>query len=172
MFRMTGLDGMIPLSHTAIQREMRRNAHRDLVVIPGGFIETNTGNEHFSTMADVTWDYWLLQCLRHGYDVSFQWIHGATQIYHTGKGGMRIRLMMAKLGLPCLVPGNVLARNEVPLSVCSFRLPVHHVPGATRNSPEFHALVGEFRTRVGSLLTLYPHNLSKGQAPVVMASSL
>ena len=100
---MVGSMGVIPLRHAAICAEMR-SATRDLMVIPGGFVETNTGNETYATMDDSKWDYWLLQCLRWGYDASFQWVHGETNVYHTGTVGMRTRLACARRGLPCVWP--------------------------------------------------------------------
>ena len=175
ILRMGGIDGMMPLQHQSIQNEMVR-ASRDIMVITGGFIETNTGNENFATMSDDTWDYWLLQCLRHGYDASFQWIHGATQVYHTGSVGIQTRLLCGKLGIPCMVPSGQyhtpMAHNDVQMSVCSFRLPVECVPDASRTSPEFLGLVQEFRSRGTDLIARYPPKTAFGQAPLKMISSL
>jgi hypothetical protein len=176
ILRLMGTDGMIPLNHKSIQSEMSRETQRDLIVIPGGFIETNTGNEVFSTMDDSKWEYWLLQCLRYGYDASFQWIHGATQVYHTGTYGMKIRLALGKLGIPCMVPigkrGTVIAHNDIPMTVCGFRIHVKQLPNANRSSPELHALILDFRSRVDHLIAKYPPNECLHQAPVRMISSL
>ena len=57
ILHMAGSQGMIPLRHASITAEMHI-ASRDLMVIPGGFVETNTGNEHYATMDDSRWDYW------------------------------------------------------------------------------------------------------------------
>ena len=166
ILHMAGSMGMIPLRHAAINKEMTAAA-RDLMVIPGGFVETNTGNEHFATMDESKWDYWLLQCLRYGYDASFQWIHGGTQVYHTGRSFMDTRLAAGRLGIPCVLPygrwGTPLARNTVPFSVAGFRVPVDRVEGVTRDSKEFLALRGEFRVRVEDLLRTYPPDKVKGQ---------
>jgi hypothetical protein len=176
ILRLAGSVGMLPLDHQSITSEMSRNKNRDIMVIPGGFVEANTGNDHFSTMDDSKWEYWLLQCLRHGYDASFQWIHGATQVYHTGTYGLTTRMWFGKMGIPCVIPfgkyGIPIAHNDVGMSVCGFRINVQCVPDSNRSSPEFHALVRDFRTRVSDLLSKYPPNRTLRQAPIKMISSL
>jgi hypothetical protein len=175
ILRLAGTDGMLPLQHANIQKEMTHNTGRDIITIPGGFVETNTGNEHFSTIDDSKWAYWLLSCSRHGYDLSFQWIYGATQIYHTGTSGMATRLLFGRMGIPCVPPprgkyGTLLARNDVDMSVCSFRMSVPHRPDLVKTSPEFVSLLHEFRQRVANLLIKYTP--VDDQAPVRPISSL
>jgi hypothetical protein len=127
-------------------------------------------------MDDSKWAYWLLQCLRHGYDASFQWIYGATQVYHTGSGGMAMRLMFGKKGIPFVLPmgkyGTPIAHNDVPMTVCGFRIPVNPMPTATRSSPELRTLILDFQTRVDDLMRRFPANEAHDQAPVVKVSKL
>jgi hypothetical protein len=175
ILRLTGADGMLPLHHATIQKEMMHNATRDIIVIPGGFVETNTGNEEFSTMDDSKWAYWLLLCSRHGYDVSFQWIYGATQIYHTGTYGMTTRLFLGRMGIPCTMPprgkyGTFLAHNDVGMTICSFRMSIPHRPDMSRTSQEFISLLHLFKQRVSELLAKY--SPAADQAPVRVLSSL
>jgi hypothetical protein len=177
VLRLIGTDDMLPLNHTAVQAEMSGDTTRDLIVIAGGFIELNTGNEIFSTMDDSKWAYWLLQCLRHGYDASFQWIHGATQVYHTGTSTMGMRLLMGTMGIPFFIPSGqyrtpFVAHNDVPMTVCGFRIQVKPMPAADRSSPELHALIQDFHTRVDNLLAKFPADKHRGQAPVVRVSNL
>ena len=173
ILRLAGTDGMIKLNHKSIQVEMM-GGHRDLIVIPGGFVETNTGNEEFATMDESKWGYWLWQCTVHGYDLSFQWIYGATQVYHTGVGCMATRLQVGKAGVPLVWPsgkfGTFAARNDVGMSICGFRMSVVHDPNVDRSSPAFQALIGDFHMRVQELLTKYPP--TGKQSAVKMISSL
>lgn len=173
--RLAGLQGMIPLRHSSICAEMLRSS-RDLMVIPGGFVETNTGNEKFSTMYDGTWEYWVMMCMRHGYDVSFQWIHGASQTYHTGTAWMDVRKKFGKYGIPCMWPhgkyGTLLPRNDVPFTVAAFRMTVPHLPQCTRSDPTVQSTLAHFRQRVQQLLSEYPPCALKNQSPVTHISRL
>jgi len=173
ILRLAGTDGMISLDHKSIQVEMS-SAQRDIIVIPGGFVETNTGNEEFATMDDSKWAYWLWQCTRHGYDLSFQWIYGATQVYHTGVGAMAIRTLLGQKGIPFVFPlgqfGSFVAYNDVRMSTCGFRMPVVHVPNVDRSSPAFKELLSDFHMRVKDLLSAYPP--TGKQSPVKMISAL
>jgi hypothetical protein len=173
ILRLAGTDGMIALNHKSIHAEMSAG-HRDMIVIPGGYVETNTGNEEFATMDESKWAYWLWQCTVHGYDLSFQWIYGATQIYHTGVGYMATRLKAGQRGIPFMYPsgryGTLAARNNVGLSVCGFRMSVEHVPDVDRASPAFQGLIGDFKMRVQELLATYPP--TGKQSVVKMISSL
>lgn len=170
ILRLAGTHGMLPLDHGSVQQEMSRGT-RDIMVIPGGYVETNTGNEHGATMDSSKWDYWLLQCARHGYDASFQWIHGATQVYHTGQRGLALRRWCGEKGIPCVFPvgqwNTPLAHHDVQMSTCGFRMSVTKIPDVTRDTPEFRTLVATFRARVHDLVTVqYPPQPSLHQAPV------
>lgn len=170
ILRLAGAMGMISLNHHNITEEMKR-AKRDIIVIPGGFVETNTGNEKFATMDDSKWGYWVLQCLRHGYDLSFQWIHGATQIYRTGDRFIHTRHWMGRHGIPFILP-NMLPKNTVDMSICSFRMRVETaMPTATKTSPEYLDLLARFQERVFRMVTVeYPPILP--QAPLRICSKL
>jgi hypothetical protein len=173
ILRLAGTEGMIALDHKSIQVEMS-SGQRDIMVIPGGFVETNTGNEEFATMYDSKWEYWLWQCTKHGYDLSFQWIYGATQVYHTGVAAMATRLQLGQKGIPFTFPsgkfGTFAAYNDIKMAICGFRMPVVHVPDVDRSSPTFKALVSEFHLRVQDLLSKYPP--TGKQSIVKMISSL
>lgn len=159
ILRMAGSDGMIPLRHSSIEAEMWR-AGRDLVVIPGGFVETNTGSEHTATMDTSKWAYWIVQCMRHGYDASFQWVYGGTQVFHTGDKLMGLRAWMGRRGVPFVFPrgkyGLPVARNDVPMAVAGFRMKVPHMPGVSRSAPEVAETMARFEARVATLLRRNP----------------
>lgn len=147
-------NGILPLKHRHIEREMYRG-HRDIAVISGGFVETNTGNVDFATMHDSKWAYWMRQCMRHGYDISFQWVYGGTQIIHTTSHCLPLRAYMGKLGIPCFVP-RLRVHTDVPLVVIGFRMPVDHVPGIDIDAPAFKQTLQTFKMRVHELMQTYP----------------
>jgi hypothetical protein len=75
-------DGMVEiqgLKDALVVKELKRGVH-DALVVAGGFEEASLGSYERNRICRQTWPYWVKRALQHGYDLTFMWVYGGTQV--------------------------------------------------------------------------------------------
>ena len=135
-----------------------RDGVRDLLVIPGGFYELNLYSNDESIMYTGKWSYWILQAVRNGYDLSFQWVMGENKTYLQHTIFNEVRTWCAKMSIPFSLPygkyGTLLPRNDHTSYSVAFRMEVPHIHDAKIDS--IRHIIDMFYQRVSALVSQHP----------------
>jgi len=126
--KMVGFDGLVPLVDADIRRTMTVGVD-DILVCPGGIIEGTTGHSTRATLYDGTWAYWVRKAMTHGYDLTFVWVYGGTQMIRQSPMAMTTRERLVRWGIPTILPYAI--DTSVDLVGISTRIELPHVMSAT-----------------------------------------
>eukprot|EP00658_Telonema_sp_P-2_P081309 TRINITY_DN829_c0_g1_i12.p1 TRINITY_DN829_c0_g1~~TRINITY_DN829_c0_g1_i12.p1 ORF type:complete len:254 (-),score=64.08 TRINITY_DN829_c0_g1_i12:300-1061(-) len=162
----TGMWDLEGLKHTKVTSALERG-ECDLIVVAGGFVEAAAGTQNANRIARQTWPYWVKQCLVHGYDLSFLWIYGATQVFDQSEESLENRVKLASHSIPAITPfgkfGLPIPRSP-PLRVLNFKMELPHIQAPTPQQ------VGEWlhklELRVQQMIADYPPPPGVGVAPI------
>ena len=101
------------------------------------------------------WSYWILQAVRNGYDLSFQWVMGENKTYLQPNILKGLRAWCAKMSIPITIPfgkyGTLIPRNDHTSYSISFRMEVPHIPDANHDSIKH--IFDQFHHRVSELIS-------------------
>mmetsp|Transcript_37119 Transcript_37119/g.44868 ORF Transcript_37119/g.44868 Transcript_37119/m.44868 type:complete len:346 (-) Transcript_37119:699-1736(-) len=159
---MKDLDG---LQNKKVTKCMKAGDH-DVMVVAGGFEEASVGTGTCNRICRQTWGYWMRKALQNGFDISFMWVYGGTQVFHQPELGVSVRHMFAKRSIPCILPIGKMylpVPTNTQLQVVNFRMQLPHIPDCTREQAREWQV--KFEARVQQLLRDYPP--LEGLAPVM-----
>jgi len=160
----TGMLDLQGLKHSKVQQLMRCN-QQDALVVAGGFVEAAVGTQEVNRVCRHMWPYWVKMCLLHGYELSFLWIYGATQVFNQSESGMQTRRGLAEKSMPAITPFGKFGLpvpKAPPLRVVNFRMELPHIKEPSKHEVE-HWLA-ELERRVQA--TFKEHATPEGCAPV------
>ena len=163
-------DGLLEIQGLAdanIQRELKRRVN-DVIVVAGGFEEASLGSYERNRICRQTWPYWVKRCLQNGYDMTFMWVYGGTQVYNQPEAGRDTRWLFAKRAIPAIIPAGPMGVPLVPLRVplrcmqVKLELPTIAEPSAE----EVEYWTSQLEAKATALLLEHPTPPGLGLAPI------
>jgi len=145
----TGMLDLQGLKHTKVQGVMQHAEH-DVLVVAGGFVEAAVGTQQHNRICRQMWPYWVKQCLHHGYDLSFLWILGGTEVFHQSESSVQTRFNLASLSLPAITPIGKFGLPiplSTPLRIMNFKIELPSITNPSADQVDHWVLVLERRVQ-------------------------